>query len=89
MSRPETSGGNFRACLLMTGGMAAFAFEDLFLKRSAMAMPPGQVLAMTGLAGAVIFGIAARIQGHAILSRRAFERSVLARNFGEAAGSMT
>ena len=42
------------ATLLMVGSMAAFAIEDLFLKRAAMALPPGQVVAMMG-AGGLIF----------------------------------
>ena len=39
---------NATATLLMVGAMAAFAVEDLFLKRAAMALPPGQVIAMMG-----------------------------------------
>ncbi len=33
---------NTRAALLMTGSMAFFAIEDLFLKRAAEAMPPAR-----------------------------------------------
>jgi hypothetical protein len=42
MSGPQAE--NSRAALLMIVSMAFFAIEDLFLKRSAEAMPPGEVL---------------------------------------------
>ena len=46
---------NTRAALTMVASMAFFAVEDLFLKRSAEALPPGQVLALTGATGACVF----------------------------------
>ena len=49
------SSDNTRASLLMLGSMAVFAFEDVFLKRAATAIHPGQVLAMMGFAGALCF----------------------------------
>ena len=54
MHRP-LRGRQPRAALLMVGSMAFFAVEDLFLKRAAEALPPGQVLALTGAAGALVF----------------------------------
>ncbi len=82
------AGDNLRACLMMAGGMACFAFEDLFLRRSALALPPGQVLASMGAAGALIFAVIARRRGHAILSRDLLLRPVMIRNIGEGAASM-
>ncbi|HRQ61535.1 MAG TPA: hypothetical protein PLO23_08520, partial [Alphaproteobacteria bacterium] len=34
--------------VLMVASMAAFAFEDMFLKRAASTLPPGQVIALLG-----------------------------------------
>ena len=75
---------NNRGAALMLASMAAFAFEDLFLKRAAMALPPGQVVAMTGAAGALIFWIIAAMRGERILSRDAFCRPALIRTVSEA-----
>lgn len=67
----------------MVGSMLFFAFEDLFQKKAAMVMPPGQVIAMMGTMGAVIFwAIAARL-GQPILDRRALQPVVLMRSMSE------
>lgn len=72
----------------MVASMAAFAFEDLFLKRAATALPPGQVIAMIGAAGALCFWAIARAQGQAILCRAALSPPALVRSLSEAGATM-
>ena len=79
---------NTRASLLMLGSMAAFAMEDVFLKRAATALHPGQVMAMVGLAGARCFWAVARAKRQPILSRRALGGAALIRSLSEAGASM-
>lgn len=87
ISRPDQT-DNSRGALLMVGSMAAFAFEDLFLKRAATGLPPGQVIAMIGLAGALCFWAVAAARGEAILIRAALSRPALIRAGSEAAATM-
>lgn len=74
---------NTAASLLMAGSMAAFAVEDLFLKRAAMALPPGQVIAVMGLGGAFVFWLVAAFRGQPILTRRALRGAPLIRSASE------
>lgn len=68
--------------------MAAFAVEDLFLKRAAMALPPGQVIAMMGAGGALVFWIMAAMKRQPILTRRALHGAPLLRALSEAGATM-
>lgn len=68
----------------MVASMAAFAFEDLFLKRAASAMPPGQVIAMMGAGGAVVFWLFAARLCQPILTRRALTGAAALRTLSEA-----
>lgn len=79
---------NTAATLLMVGSMAAFAIEDLFLKRAAMALPPGQVIAMMGLGGALVFSAMAAIKGQKILTTRALKGAPILRSLSEAGATM-
>lgn len=79
---------NPAAALLMVGSMAAFAVEDLFLKRAAMSLPPGQVIALTGMAGAAIFWVIAALNGQRILTRNALKGAPLIRALAEAGSTM-
>jgi drug/metabolite transporter (DMT)-like permease len=72
----------------MVGAMAAFAIEDLFLKRAASALPPGQVIAMMGSGGAIIFWIMAALRRQPILTRRALRGAPLLRALSEAGATM-
>lgn len=83
-----TGNDNRSAILLMAGSMALFAVEDLFLKRAAMALPPGQVIAMTGAAGAVLFWLIAAAKRQPILSMRALRGAPLLRSLSEAGATM-
>jgi drug/metabolite transporter (DMT)-like permease len=79
---------NSRAAALMVGSMAFFAVEDLFLKTAAESLPPGQVLALTGLAGGLVFWAMAARQRQPVLSRDALRGVSLLRTFAEAGAAM-
>ncbi len=79
---------NTAATLLMVGAMAAFAIEDLFLKRAAMALPPGQVIAMMGLGGACVFWVMAAFKGQKVLTTRALKGAPFLRSLSEAGATM-
>lgn len=83
-----TQTDNSRGAALMVGSMAAFAAEDLFLKRAAIALPPGQVIAMLGAVGGLCFWAIAAFRGEAILSRAALSRPALIRTLSEAGATM-
>ncbi|MFN3824417.1 MAG: DMT family transporter [Pseudorhodobacter sp.] len=84
----STSTDNTRATLLMVGSMLAFAFEDLFLKRAATVLPPGQVVAMLGAAGAACFWLVAARRREPILCRAALSPPALIRAVSEAVATM-
>ncbi|WP_321572993.1 DMT family transporter [Tabrizicola oligotrophica] len=79
---------NTAATLLMVGSMAAFAVEDLFLKRAAMALPPGQVIAMMGAGGALVFWLLAALKRQRILTAPALRGAALVRSLSEAGATM-
>jgi drug/metabolite transporter (DMT)-like permease len=79
---------NLRAMLLMTAAMAGFALEDLLIKQATGAMPPGQVLLILGLGGALAFELMARRAGVTLLSRRILDPAVVLRNGGEMLASL-
>ena len=83
-----SSADNPRAAGLMVASMAAFAFEDLFLVRAATTMPPGQVIAMMGAAGAVVFWLIAARLRQPILTRRALTGAAALRSLSEALAAM-
>ena len=87
-TRPTDAADNTRAAALMVGSMAFFAVEDLFLKRSAEALPPGQVLALTGAAGACVFWALAAGQRQRVLSLDALRGVPLWRTLSEAAAAV-
>lgn len=79
---------NAAATLMMVGSMAAFAVEDLFLKRAAMALPPGQVIAMMGAGGVLVFWLFAALKRQPILTLRALRGAPLLRALSEAGATM-
>lgn len=87
-ARPTDATDNTRAAALMVGSMAFFAVEDLFLKRSAEALPPGQVLALTGAAGACVFWALAAGRRQPVLTAEALRGMPLARTLAEAAAAV-
>ena len=79
---------NLRGSLLMVAAMAGFAVEDVLIKQIASKLPMGEVLALIGCGGTLIFGTLALGNGKRVLSREALSRLVLLRNLGEVIGSV-
>jgi hypothetical protein len=74
---------NLRGSLLMVLAMAGFAIEDMLIKQMTSNLPIGQVLAMIGCGGAIIFSILARLRGRSLAPPRAYWRPLVLRNLGE------
>jgi drug/metabolite transporter (DMT)-like permease len=83
----DTLRDNLRGILLMTGAMALFALEDMFLKLSAEGVPTGEILFVTALFGLVVFGGMARREGRRLITREVLHPLILARLAGEIVGS--
>ncbi len=79
---------NLRGSILMVLAMLGFALEDMFMKQMANALPTGQILAMLGFGGGLIFAIVCWIQGQSLLARDVLHPMVLLRNFGEVFGTV-
>lgn len=79
---------NLRGILLMIVAMAGFAVEDTLIKRMSDDLPIGQILAVLGFAGAVVFTLMARRRGAYFWSRDALHGAVLLRNGGELVGTL-
>lgn len=79
---------NLRGSLLMVLAMAGFALEDLFVKKLSGHLPLGQLLAVLGLGGVVIFGGLARARGARFWTRDLLAGPVLLRNLSELLGTM-
>lgn len=74
---------NGRGILLMTLAMAAFAVEDALIKALSAQLAPGQIIAMIGVGGALVFGVVAKARGERLLSGDALLPAVLLRNVSE------
>ncbi len=85
---PSPAAENSRAAALMIGSMAFFAVEDLFLKRVAEALPPGEVLALTGGVGGLVFWALAARRRERVLSMDALRGVPLLRSLSEAGAAM-
>ncbi|MBU0861250.1 MAG: DMT family transporter, partial [Alphaproteobacteria bacterium] len=79
---------NLRGSILMVLAMLGFALEDMFMKQMANALPTGQILAMLGFGGGLIFAIVCWVQGQSLLARDVLHPMVLLRNFGEVFGTV-
>ncbi|WP_255509500.1 DMT family transporter [Oceaniovalibus sp. ACAM 378] len=77
-----------RAILLMTLGMAGFAASDTFVKLSTGLVPAGQIVAIMGTGGALIFGVLARLRGVRLFSRDILHPAILLRTVAEATGTL-
>jgi drug/metabolite transporter (DMT)-like permease len=71
----------------MVAAMAGFALEDVLIKQVATALPVGQVLALVGVGGGLIFCVIAGLRGKAVLTTAMLSRPVMLRNLSEAVGS--
>lgn len=74
---------NLRGIALMTGSMALFAVEDMFLKLSTAGLPTGEVLLATCAFGTVVFGLMARAEGKSLFDRAILHPLVLLRLLAE------
>lgn len=79
---------NFHGSLLMVAAMAGFALEDMFIKAMGARLPVGEVLALLGAGGALIFGAIALWRGDRLISRDLLAGPVLLRNAGEILGTI-
>lgn len=71
----------------MVAAMAGFAVEDVLIKQMVAGVPVGQVLAMIGAGGGLLFSLLVAMRGQPLLSRTLFYTPVMLRNLSEAVGS--
>ncbi|MBF9050067.1 EamA family transporter [Roseobacter sp. HKCCD9010] len=74
---------NIRGMAWMTLAMLGFALADMFIKFASETLPVGQILAMFGLGGALVFGILAKREGVRLISPVLLMRPVIIRNLSE------
>lgn len=79
---------NVQGILWMTLSMAAFALEDLFVKRAVQALPLSEVLVLCGLGGALVFAVLAWGQGVRLLQPAARSRLMAGRAVFELVGRL-
>lgn len=79
---------DLRGATLMTAAMAGFAIEDLFIKQAALGLPVGQVMALMGFSGALVFALMARARGEAAFPRVFLSRPMLIRSGFEVSGRL-
>ena len=72
----------------MVAAMVFFALEDVLLKQLSASLPVGQVIALTGAGGGLIFSLIAIRAGKPLLSRALLSWAILLRNLSEAVGSV-
>ncbi len=72
-----------RGILLMLLAMACFAVEDAIIKAVSSTLPSGQIIAVLGLSGALVFGALALLRGEALVSRDLLSPPVALRNLSE------
>ncbi|MGH1353484.1 MAG: DMT family transporter [Thalassovita sp.] len=79
---------NIRGIILITLSMALFAAEDAFFKTLTQSFSIGQVLAMTGLGGAIIFATVALGTGRSLMAPLWQSPILLIRTLAESLGSV-
>lgn len=79
---------NLRGAAFMTLSMLGFAIEDALIKGLAQRVPPGQIIAVIGLGGAVILALWIRGRGGRILLPDFARPQILARSGCEVMGTM-
>jgi len=78
---------NLRGAAFMTLSMLGFAIEDALIKTVAARLPAGQIIALLGLAGAVLFLAWLALRGQRLFVRAQLEPRVLMRTGCEALGT--
>lgn len=79
---------NLRGAALMTLSMLGFAIEDMVIKFMAGALPVGEIIALLGVGGAIVYAIVMVVQGHALLSRALLIPVIAIRSLGEIFGTI-
>lgn len=79
---------NQRGAVYMTGSMAGFAVEDVFVKAAAQTLPLGQVLLTIGLVGMLVFAAMAARRGELLLPPAFLSRPMLIRCGFEVTGRL-
>ncbi len=79
---------NMRGIVLMVLAMAAFAVEDMFIKRLSADLPTGQILILIGAGGTLAFAAATLRQRAPLVSRDMLLPPVVLRNLGELVGTV-
>lgn len=79
---------NLRGSLFMVASMAGFAIEDMFLKSVSRHMPVGQAILLMGLAGTLVFALAARAAGDRALPPAVLSRTMAIRSGFEIVGRL-
>lgn len=74
---------NLRGSFLMVAAMAGFALEDMLIKQLSAGLPVGQIVAMLGLGGTLIFATLTLARGERVWSPVFLSRPVFLRNLGE------
>lgn len=74
--------------LWMIGSMAAFAFEDVFVKAASKALPISQILMIFGFGGAIVFACAALINKEPLFVRDVFSPPMRVRAVFEIGGRL-
>ncbi|GGE40808.1 DMT family transporter [Actibacterium pelagium] len=78
---------NLRGIFLMTASMALFAIEDMFIKTVSKDLPIGQILALLGAGGFMVFAAIAAYRRQPLWTRTLLSRKVILRNGGELLGT--
>lgn len=78
---------NLRGSLMMVAAMAGFAIEDAVIKYLAASLPAGQIMALIGLGGALVFGLIAHRRGYSLFVPEFARGAVLLRNLSEMLGA--
>ena len=79
---------NLRGILLMILSMGVFSIEDSMIKLMSRALPTGQIIAMIGFGGAVVFMLWAARMGHRVFTPALMTWPLLLRLIGESFGTI-
>ena len=88
MAVREKSMETLRGSFLMVLAMAAFALEDMFIKKVAQELPVGQILVLFGLGGMAVFAAVARAQGQRLWHPGFCTRPLVVRSLAEVTGRL-
>ncbi|MDE3029169.1 MAG: DMT family transporter [Paracoccaceae bacterium] len=79
---------NLRGSLFMVFSMLLFAVEDMLVKLAAHSLPLGEIMAIEGMLGAIIFALVARTNGQSPLPRAFLSPRIATRSAFEVTGRL-